>query len=278
MTATEVNEYNCGLLSAMNRVPSVVGLVFLLLIEVTPSVFAQENLHFSVDRPGISDYPTIVPKGWLQLETGLEWYQHDDHRSLLLPTMLVRTAISKRIEVRMTNRFLRVDSVHEANPHDTYFYYGSAEIKALLIREKGLRPATAVMAGYSLTPATVQALKGLLWGNNIMLLMENNLHDQVIFNYNIGYIWNGYSGKSSAMYSFTFEIELSTVASIFIEQSSFYNHGEKDDHWINLGYTHLEAKHSQFDFSMGLSFNGGSQDYFFAVGYSTRIALRKELN
>ncbi len=256
----------------------VLGSIVILPLLTSPSARAQENLHFSVDRPGISDYPTIVPKGWLQVETGIEWYQRDNHRSLLLPTMLFRTAITKRIEARVTNRLLRIDSANEATNHDHYYYYGSAEIKALIIREKGLRPATAVMAGYSFTPASTRSLRAPIWGNSLMLLMENNLHDQVLFNYNVGYIWNGSSGEASTMYSFAFEVELNTKAAVFIEQSSYYNHGEKDDHWINFGYTHLEAKHSQFDFSMGLDFNGGIQDYFIAVGYSTRIAMRKDIN
>ncbi len=231
---------------------------------------SQENLHFSVDRPGISDYPTIVPKGWLQLETGLEYYQREDHRSIFLPTLLMRTAITKGIEVRMTNRLLRIDSTKE-NPDDKYYYYGSAEIKAVLIREKSWIPATSLLLGYSVTPETTKKLRGPIWGDYAILLFENNLHDKVLFNYNAGITWNGYDGKTSTMYSFAFEVELNTQQALFIEHSTFFNQGAKNDYWINAGYTHLEAKHSQIDFSTGINLNGGEPDFFVALGYSTRI-------
>jgi hypothetical protein len=246
------------------------------MLLVAPNARSQDadNLHFSVDRPGISDYPTIVPKGWLQLETGLEYYQREAYRSVFMPTLLMRTALTRGIEVRMINRLLRVDSTKE-NPDDKHYYFGAVELKAVLIRERGWLPATSVLAGYSITPETTKKLRGPIWGNYALLLFENNLHDKVLFNYNAGITWNGYEGKTSTMYSFAFEIELSTQQAVFIEQSTFFNHpGEKNDYWLNAGYTHLEAKHSQIDFSMGYNLNGGADDFFFAIGYSTRIQFK----
>ena len=59
------------------------------------------------------------------------------------------------------------------------------------------------------------------------------------------------------MYSLTFEVELSTQHAVFVEQSTLFNQKEKNDHWVNMGYTHLAAKHSQIDFSCGMNLNGG---------------------
>ncbi len=244
---------------------------------ISPNARSQssDNLHFSVDRPGISDYPTIVPKGWLQLETGVEYYQRENYRSISLPTVLVRTAITKGIEVRMINRFLRIDSLKE-NPDDKHYYFGAAEVKAVLIRERGWLPATSLLVGYSITPETTKKLRGPIWGNYAVLLFENNLHDQVLFNYNAGVTWNGYEGSTSMMYSFAFEVELSTQHAVFIEQSTFFNRGTKNDYWVDAGYTHLAAKHSQIDFSVGVDLNGDADDFFVAIGYSTRIQFKKE--
>lgn len=251
--------------------------VFLASFLFSPNARSQssDNLHFSVDRPGISDYPTIVPKGWLQLETGVEYYQRENYRSISLPTVLVRTAITKGIEVRMINRYLRIDSLKE-NPDDKHHYFGAAEVKAVLIRERGWLPATSLLVGYSITPETTKKLRRPIWGDYVVLLFENNLHDRVLFNYNAGLAWNGYEGSTSTMYSFTFEVELSTQHAVFIEQSTFFNEGAKNDYWFDAGYTHLAAKHSQIDFSVGVDLNGDADDFFVAVGYSTRIQFKKE--
>ena len=72
---------------------SKLTVVVILIFSCVLTVHGQDNLHFSVDRPGISDYPTIVPTGYLQIESGLEYYQREDHRALFLPTLLLRTAI-----------------------------------------------------------------------------------------------------------------------------------------------------------------------------------------
>lgn len=263
------------------RCVKISTLALLIFLSATPNARSQStqtqemlnNLHFSVDRPGISDYPTIVPKGNLQIETGFEYFQREDHRSMLLPQLMLRSAVSRKLEFRLTNRFIRVDST-SVKEHDKYYYNLTIDAKYLLFHEKGVLPATSILLGYSLTPATSKALRGPLWGNHLLLLMEDNLHDKVLFNYNLGIFWNGYSGQPAYMYSLSFEVELSTQHAIFIEQATYFNTGEKNDPWVVLGYTHLEAKHSQIDFSGGVDFNGGPSDYFFAVGYSTRIPYR----
>lgn len=262
----------CILYASLQR-GTLVTLVLMVLSITT--VWSQDNLHFSVDRPGISDFPTIIPTGNLQIETGIEYYQRGDHRAIFLPTITLRTAITRNLELRLTNRFLRIDSLQE-NPDDKHYYYGAVELKGVLWRERGWIPATSILGGYSITPNTTRKLAGPLWGNYALLLMENNLSEKIVFNYNTGVTWNGYSGNASAMYSFTVEYELSTRHEIFMEQSTFFNGDEQNDFWFNLGYTHLAAKHSQIDISGGINPNGGDPDFFIAVGYSTRIPYKSE--
>ena len=255
------------------RRKTVISMIGIFLAITT--VRSQDNLHFSVDRPGISDYPTIIPKGNLQIESGLEYYHREDHRAIFLPTIMLRTAITKGIEVRFTNRFLRVDSAVDNSENESY-YFGALDIKAVLIRERGWIPATSALVGYSITPETTKKLRGPIWGNYALLLIENNLHNKVLFNYNFGITWNGYSSSVSTMYAFCFEIELSPKAAVFLEQSTFFHEVGKNDYWVDAGYTHLIARHSQLDLSAGMNLNGDGHDFFFAVGYSTRIAFTNE--
>ena len=242
------------------------------LILVISKSLGQENLHFSVDRPVIADLPTTVPVCSLQIESGLEYYKRENFETYFLPTMLLRTGITKDIEARVTTRYLRVDSSNDA--HGTKSDVGfSADIKAKFIHEKGFLPSAAIVGGYNFASVVTPQLRHPLEGFYSFLLMEDNLHDKVIFNYNVGIIWGG-TATPTTMYAFCFEIELHQNASVFIEQSSFYNSGEKDDHWLNFGYTHLVAKHSQMDFSVGRNFNGGDAEYFIALGYSTRLSFK----
>lgn len=235
----------------------------------------DDSLHFSVDRPGISDYPTIVPKGVLQLESGMEYFQREDHRSIFLPTLMLRTAITKGVEVRMTNRFLLIDSAVSA-PEREYYYYGAIDVKAKLLQERGARPATALLVGYDITPENNRFVNGPLWGNYALLLMENTLSEKFVLNYNVGVFWDGHDSSLSKMYSLCLEMELGLSASVFIEQSTLFNPNHKNDYWVDGGYTHLLSRHGQVDISLGTNLNGDAHDYFIAVGYSTRIHFKNE--
>lgn len=247
-------------------------LLLALLAEATQTGLSQSaKLPFSVDRPGISDYPTITPRGYLQVEAGIAFYQREHHRTMFLPNLMLRSALSSWLEVRLVSRFLRIDSTKE-NPDDKFYYFGALEAKVLLFREQGWKPATSLLAGYSITPNTSNKLRGPLWGNYALFLFENDLGDKWVLNYNAGVLWNGYSSRSSLMYSFTTEYEISAQDGIFVEQSTFFNGSQRNDHWINVGYTYTEENQCQLDFSMGININGEEPDYFFSAGYSTRFS------
>lgn len=243
--------------------------------EVLDQYPEDDSLHFSVDRPGISDYPTIIPTGAFQIESGMEYYQREDHRSIFLPTLMFRTAITKGVEVRMTNRFLLVDSAANSSEKERY-YYGAIDVKAKLLRERGSRPATSLLVGYGITPETSRIVNGALWGNYVLLLMENTLSEKFLLNYNVGVFWDGHGSQLSEMYSLCLEMELGHPASVFIEQSTLFNPNHKNDYWVDAGYTHLLARHSQVDISLGTNLNGDADDYFVAIGYSTRLHFRKQ--
>jgi hypothetical protein len=60
--------------------PKTTALIVTFVVAVASNGRSQsDNLHFSIDRPGISDFPTITPKGHLQLEMG-----HDNILSKIL--------------------------------------------------------------------------------------------------------------------------------------------------------------------------------------------------
>lgn len=61
------------------------------------------------DRPGLADTSTIVRKGWLQLETGLQWESRRGETSFFIPT-LFRIGVHDRAELRLEGNTLT--SVH----------------------------------------------------------------------------------------------------------------------------------------------------------------------
>ena len=123
------------------------ALLFLACFLALNLAYAQENLHFSVDRPGIADLPSTVPVGYLQMETGIEYYRRENYGTLFLPTMLLRSGITKDIEARLTARYLRIDSLKDGIPavHEVGLGF---DVKAKFIHEKGFLPSAAFVVEY----------------------------------------------------------------------------------------------------------------------------------
>jgi hypothetical protein len=235
----------------------------------------EQNLHFSVDRPGIADLPTTVPAKHLQVETGLEYYRREHTSTYYLPTALLRYGIGRNTEVRVIPRFQRLDSLRtrESKPQ-----WGmnqlSIAFKTVLFKEKGFLPATSLVTDVSIPGLGSKAFTDNAVGRSIYLLMENNLSERFLLNYNIGMIWNGSPTRLSEMYAICLEIELDNNRSaVFIEQSTTFNDEMKNDYWVDVGVTHLLSPTLQADFSLGADFNRGPFDYFIAMGLSKRFSL-----
>ncbi len=62
---------------------------------------AQED-KIETDRPDETESPNIVAKKWLQFEGGFTSQKNDEsNREYLLPTLLTKYGLSKRIELRL---------------------------------------------------------------------------------------------------------------------------------------------------------------------------------
>jgi hypothetical protein len=83
----------------------------LVLLLVATSAFAQTPAPdvIDADRPGLADTSTVVGKGWLQLETGLQWESRTGETSFYIPT-LFRIGVSNRAELRLEGN--TITSVH----------------------------------------------------------------------------------------------------------------------------------------------------------------------
>src|SRR5688500_15996917 len=107
--------------------------VVLLLILVCRCIFVQAGLEvmavsdttrkkhkhhipiLTVDRPDQTDSPYVIPVGFFQVETGMQYvwdkYTSDgisySYKSFTYPNLLLRYGIVKRVELRLEENFSR---------------------------------------------------------------------------------------------------------------------------------------------------------------------------
>ncbi len=80
------------------------SLAALVIVLVAAPALAQTPVSvldlIDADRPGLADTSTVIGKGWLQLETGLQWESRTGETSLYIPT-LFRIGMSRHVELRL---------------------------------------------------------------------------------------------------------------------------------------------------------------------------------
>ena len=66
--------------------------------------FAQSTDLIDADRPGLADTSTVIGRGRIQIESGLQWETNDGEHSFFFPT-LFRVGLSDRFEARLEGNY-----------------------------------------------------------------------------------------------------------------------------------------------------------------------------
>ena len=231
---------------------------------ITPATRLNE---LTVDRPGIAEAPyTVLPRQY-QLETGFDFYRRTDADVYYLPTMLFRTGLSESAELRISARNIlesrRAGDVRGLSPI-------TVGIKTHIIQQDGWIPETDILADV-IFPNGDSPLQPERTGHDILLLFENDLSDQVAVNYNVGYIWDGFTTEEMFTASVCFNYLPSDDWGVFIEYYDFLRKNSTKEHGIDGGFTYSLSPMVQFDLSAGISRVTGHWNHFVSTGVSFRV-------
>ena len=231
---------------------------------ITPSARLNE---MTVDRPGIAEAPyTVLPKQF-QLETGFDFYHRNDADVYFLPTMLFRTGLSQSAELR-----IGVRNIYERRTGGDLKGISPVTIgiKTHIIEQRGWIPETDILADVILRTGS-SSLQPERTGHDILLLFENDLSEQVAVNYNVGYIWDGFSADEMFTASACFNYLPSDNWGIFVEYYDFLRKNGTKEHGIDGGFTALLSPLVQVDLSAGISRVIGHWNRFVSAGVSFRV-------
>ncbi len=247
------------------------------------------------DRPHVAETPILTPKNVLQIETGFQFqksktafYKTDD---LTYNTMLLRLGLSRRVEARFQLDY--VGSKIQKRSNDSLisnangFSGLSVGSKVFLFNEHGIVPKGTLLYWVSLpffgsknfrTPYTTASEIEFLFLNKITHFYE--------LEYNLGIQWGGDTRNAAYAYALNNEFSINRNFNFFIElYGYFYEKSNADDHFngkyindhrVNGGIWYLFNKDLQFDLSGGIGLSKVSPNYYFALGLSNRLSLKRK--
>lgn len=208
------------------------------------------------DRPDQTESSTTVPKGSIQIETGiLVGFSEDDtfsERQILIPSTLFRIALVRGIELRVLSQF---ESVKNELTDKTVSGISDLEIgsKIQLLKKENTFTEIAFLS-HLIVPTGSKNLTLDKFGTINKLSISHPLKENIGLGYNIGYNYFG-EGKGDFTYSLALGFGITKKLSVYIEPYGdvveFKNHVSS----IDAGVTYLIRNNFQVDFSFGTGIN-----------------------
>jgi len=238
---------------------------------ITNSIYSQKII---TDRPDQTESSSTVPKGTLQIESGLllGFVEKDNisERAILAPTTLFRLGLIKGVELRIVNQYESV-KIKENSIKNNGISDIEIGIKIGILQKEDVDTEIAFLS-HLIVPTGSKELTNDEFGTVNKIAISHELNDKIGLGYNLGYNYFG-RGEGNLTYSLALGYGLSSKVGLYIE-----TYGEISDmveHFSNMdtGFTYLLKDNFQLDFSFGIGVNYTMN--YIAVGFSWNIGCNK---
>jgi hypothetical protein len=227
------------------------------------------------DRPDQTESVFLVPKHWVQFETGFT-FSHitSDEREYLLPTLLSKYGISKNVEFRLLTTFISASNL--VIPTGTIYENGFAPVeigtKIALLQQKKLLPQTSLIIHLGIPHLASSKYNIKTIAPAIVLVMQNAISKNFALGYNFGVEWDGVD-NSSPTYIYTLSPGLNFAKNwySYIEAFGSFKKSESPQHNIDGGIAYYFSNNCKVDLSSGFGVTSAAPLWYFAVGFSVRF-------
>lgn len=248
-----------------------ISLIFLFCLQ---HINAQDE-PIDTDRPDQTESVNIVPKKWLQFEVGFNYQKNDDNnKEFLLPTLLGKYGISKRIELRLITTINRqsLEIPSGSKLHSTIFEQVEAGAKVALFEEKKLLPKTSLLFHAGIPGLASYEPDKFLF--NTRLTMQHTLSKNISLGYNLGVEFDGTSDDPFFIYTFAPGVNISKKWYGYIEAfGSLFKYAE---HNIDGGLAYFISDNFKADISTGIGLTSNAPRWYIALGGSIRFNTKKK--
>lgn len=254
---------------------NVLKYILLVILIIPLGLYSQDKIE--TDRPNETETPTIVPKKYVQVETGFnKENEKNGDWTLVHPTSLLKYGISKKIELRMDASVVTQYMHLVPDPQEeTYLEPIRLGTKISLSEEKGVLPKTSLLAHIAVP--FLSGAKGKIShaAPSFRFAMMNTISKMISLGYNLGAEWDGESSTPSWLYTFSPGFELGKKWYGYVESYGFITKGDSPDNNLDAGFAYLISDDMQLDLSGGVGLSAHSLRNYVAIGFSFRFKALK---
>jgi len=235
-------------------------------------VRAQETSEPLVtDRPDFTESAETIPRGRVQIESGVTFDRSEDERASTFGEVLVRISTGDRSELRIgVPSYLRGRGAGEKASGFDDLFLGA---KFVLKKGGGRKPQYALLVGTPV-PTGSREVAERRYQPEAVLAVAFDISDRVAFSTNFGGVRASDGGErfSQAFGSASLGFGLAEKWSAYLEAYAFNRTepGGDSQQFVNTGVTYLINNDFQLDARIGRGLNDG-RETFFGFGASRRF-------
>jgi hypothetical protein len=256
----------------------------LLVAGMLPSwlVAQSQEPELNTERPSFSQSPVVVPRGTLQIETGLQYQQSESGaiqtKEYMYPDALLRLGILEWAELRLHADYKKEHQHREGPgpeqpaPDVSGFEQVQVGAKIHLFDGKGALPAIGVLGNVTL-PVGQPDFRPPHAAPEGWLLFENKLSEKVDLEYNAGYRkrkdQEEYRGE--AVYAVAATAALTDKFAFFVEFYGMKAKAAAPENTVDGGILVKLRPNLQWDLNGGTGLSHEAPQLYVATGLTWRI-------
>ncbi len=255
-------------------------LVFIITVNAQEETIEKEYGTITTDRPDQTESSALVPKRFLQVETGAFYetleLNNTKSKTTTFNTTLLRYGLLDNLELRVD--FSNSEVKHEFNGNAlngvaSGFSPLAIGVKIGVTEEKGLLPEIAFLSHINFPFLASQDFKTKSTSIDFRFSFAHTLSERSSLGYNIGMFWDGDITTANYVYTIAYGYSISNKVGTFLE---IYGDLPEDSHFNyfwDAGFTYLINNNIQLDISGGTGITQNVQDLLLSAGISFRLPM-----
>lgn len=255
-------------------------IVLLALIAVA-NAYAQEQKEtlgpLVTDRPDATESPSVVPVGFIQVETGTFYESFKENsikeKTTTFNTTLVRVGLLDNLELRLGWDFTEQAFEFNGNEIENVLSGFSPLLlgaKVAITQENGWLPEIGLIGHLQLPFLAATDYRPETTGVDFRFSFAHTLSENSSLSYNLGAEWGGDSPEANYVYTLAYGYSITDKLGTFVELYGELPEDSRPSHLWDAGFTYLLSNNVQLDLSGGTSLNN-TQDLYISGGISFRI-------
>ena len=253
-------------------------MTFAITINAQDVTEKKEYGTISTDRPDQTEASNLVPKNFLQIETGAFYETLEVNglkgKATTFNTTLLRYGLLDNLELRVGFDFTEVKRELrgvELNDRLSGFSPLLLGVKIGIAEENGAFPEIAFIGHVNVPGFASNDFKTKSTGTDFRFSLAHTLSEKSSLGYNIGMAWGGDSTTASYLYTLAYGYSISDKVGAYFELYGDILEDSSFNHLWGAGITYLINDNIQLDISGGTGITQNVQDLFLSAGISVRI-------